>query len=175
MDLNQFDNNINSTADPSLRANVNEQVGQTNQNVADNYAQGAQSAGRGLLNSHDNFNSGLSYGDRATTAAIKSRYDRQYQQSENKLKLDVMKNAQSDHIRNLQVAGQAAGQEVALNKEKAILKWKKEQADKKARGQVIGTTLGIVGGVVGAIYGGPAGAGAGYALGSGVGSAVGES
>ncbi len=163
------------SASASVTQNINNQVGHTNQQIADSYSQPAMAAGRGLLNSHDNFNNGLSFGDQATTAAIKSRYDKQYQQSESGLKLDMIKGAQADHVRNLQVATQAAGQEVAMNKEKAILKWKQEQAAKKARGQVIGTTLGIVGGVVGAIYGGPAGAGAGYALGSGVGSAVGES
>lgn len=167
--------NLDPTADPSVKANVAEQVGMSNHDLAQKYSGDATTAGRGLLNSHDNFNNGLSYGDNATSAAIKSRYNQDYKQSENALKLDTMKKANADHIANLHVATQAAGQEVELNKQKAILKWKMEQAEKKARGQVVGNVLGIVGGVVGAVYGGPAGAGAGYALGSGVGQAAGES
>ncbi len=166
---------LDASADPAITAGVKEQVGQSNQGLANSYSAPAISAGRGLLNAHDNFNSGLSFGDNATSAAIKSRYDQKYKQSENALKLDTMKNANADHIRNLHVATAAAGQEVELNKQKAILKWKIEQAEKKARGAVVGNVLGIVGGVVGAVYGGPAGAGAGYALGQGVGTAAGES
>lgn len=175
MDMDGY--NIDSTADPSLTANIKEQVGQTNQQMANGYAEGGIAAGRGLLNStgSDDFNRGLSFGDKATTAAIKSRYDKQYQLSETKLKLDAIQGAQSDHLRNLTVATQAAGQEIELNKKKAELKWQKEQADKKARGAIVGTTLGIVGGVVGGIYSGGAGAGAGYAAGNAAGNAIGGS
>ncbi len=169
------DKSLDPTSDPSITAAVKEQVGQSNHDLANTYGQQAQTAGRGLLNSHDNFNNGLSYGDAATTAAIKGRYEQKYKQSENALSLDTMTKANADHIRNLQVATNAAGQEVEMNKQKAILKWKIQQAEKKARGAVVGNVLGIVGGVVGAVYGGPAGAGAGYALGQGVGTAAGES
>ncbi len=160
--------------DPSLASFTKEQVGQSNQSLANSYDHDAMASGRGLLNAPNHTNSSLSYGDQATTSAIQSRYQQKYTQGENALKLDVMKNAQSDHIRNLQSTTAMAGQEVEMNRQKALLKWKIDQANKKARGQVIGTTLGIVGGVVGAYFGGAAGAGAGYAAGSGVGQAVGE-
>ncbi len=174
MDNSVFKEDPSATA--SITNNVNEQVGQSNQHIADAYTQDAKAAGRGLLNAPSNFNNSMSYGDQATSAAIKSRYDQQYNRSEKAIDLQAIRGAQEDHVRNLQVASQAAGQEVELNKQKAILKWKKEQADKVARGQILGTTLGIVGGVVGAIYGGGApGATAGYGIGSGVGNAVGSS
>ena len=166
---------LDPRSDPSLTSFSREQVGQSNQDVANNYGQGAMAAGRGLLNAPNNMNSSLNYGDQATTAAIRSRTNQQYTQSENGLKLDVMKNAQADHIRNLQSATAMAGQEVEQNRQKALLKWKIDQANKKARGAVVGNVLGIVGGVVGAYAGGPAGAGAGYAVGSGAGQAIGSS
>ncbi len=168
-------NSLESSADPNITASINEQAHQTNQGLANSYTQPAQAAGRGLLNSHDNFNNSLSFGDRATTTAIKSRYDQTYGRGESALSLESLKNAQSDHIRNLSVATQAAGQEVEMNKQKAILKWKIEQQNKKARGAILGTTLGIVGGVVAGIYSGGTGAAAGYAAGTAAGTAIGES
>ncbi len=165
---------LNESHDSSLDAFSRQQVGQSNQDVANTYGSGAMSAGRGLLNAPNHTNSSLSYGDQATTSAIQSRYQQKYTQNENALKLDVMKSAQSDHIRNLQSATQMASQEVEQNRQKALLKWKIDQANKKARGAIVGQTLGIVGGVVGGIYGGAAGAGAGYAAGSGIGQAYGE-
>ncbi len=164
-----------ATASPAIAANVNQYAGQTNQGIANSYTQGGESAARGLLNAPSNFNSGLSYGDQATSAAIKARYLPQQNMAQSELKIDAMKNADADHLRNLQTATQAAGQEVEMNKQKAILKWKIDQQNKKARGAILGTTLGIVGGVVGGIYSGGTGAAAGYAAGQGVGNAVGSS
>lgn len=165
--------NVDSAADPSITANINEQVGQTNHGIAAQYGSGMAQA-RGLLNQPDNYNQGISYGDKATSDAIRSRYSQGFHRHENELSTDIMKNASRDHIANLHVASQAAGQEVEDNRQKAILRWKVEQANKKARGAVLGNVLGIVGGVVGGIYGGGApGAMAGYAAGQGVGNAVG--
>lgn len=172
---------MTETHDPSLAAFANEQVRQTNQDIAHSYGDQAVSTARGLLNAPDNFNSGLSYGDHATSEAIKSRYQQKYMQGENQLRTDIMKNAQSDHLRNLQVATDAAGKEVELNKQKALLKWKIDQANKHARGAIVGQTLGIVGAVVGAVAGGYATAGtgavaggaAGYQAGQGLGQAIG--
>ncbi len=172
MDNSIFDP-LAATSDPTISANIASRAGQTNAQVANSYAAPAQEASRGLLNSHDNFNNGLSYGDQATSAAIKSRYLPQQNQAANQLKIDTMKNADADHIRNLQTATAAAGQEVELNKQKALLKWKIDQADKKARGAILGTTLGIVGGVVAGVYTGGTGAAAGYAAGQGIGQAAG--
>lgn len=171
--------NLEPTADPNITAHTNELVHQNSGDIANQYGSGINQA-RGLLNAPENFNASLGYGDKATTAAIRSRYSMPYQREENQLKLDNLKNAQSDHLRSLQVASQAAGQEVENNKQKAILKWKIDQANKKARGAVLGSILGIVGGVAGGVLGsgaGPAGtvagAGAGMSLGEGVGNAIG--
>ncbi len=171
-DLSYDNDALAPRADPGLHAFAVEQSNQSNQDVANSYGGAAMAAGRGLLNAPNHTNNALSYGDQATSAAIKSRYDQKYTQQENGLKLDVMKNAQSDHLRNLQSATQMASQEVEQNRQKALLKWKIDQANKKARGEILGTTLGIVGGVVGGIYGGPAGAMGGYAAGQGVGQAA---
>ncbi len=169
--------NINSSSDPNIAASINEQVGHSNQNIADSYTQGGSAAGRGLLNSPgtDKFNSGLSFGDQATTTAIKSRYNQQYDRGESALKLEALRGAQADHLRNLSVATQAAGQEVEMNKQKAILRWKIEQQNKKARGAILGTTLGIVGGVVAGYFSGGTGTAAGFAAGNAAGSAIGSS
>lgn len=177
MDLNGY--NVDSSADPAITANVNEQVGQSNQDVASRYNGGIPQA-RGLLSSGGD-SGGLAYGDHATSAAIRSRYSMPYMREENQLKLDNMRNAATDHLRNLTVASQAAGQEVEDNRQKAILKWKVDQANRKARGAVLGSVLGIIGGVAGGVGAGmasggaaaPAGAMGGYALGQGAGNMIG--
>lgn len=170
MDLNGY--NVDSTSDPSITANVNDQISHTNADVAGKYGSGIPQA-RGLLAQPENFNNQLGYGDKATSAAIKSRYSMPYMREEQQLKLDNMRNASTDHIRNLQVASAAAGQEVEDNRQKAILRWKVEQANKKAKGAAIGNVLGIIGGVVGGIYGGAGGASAGYSAGQGIGNMAG--
>ena len=172
--MDQNPNDINETHDKSLAAFSREQLNQTNQSRANSYTQDALPAAKGLLNADDNFNGGLSYGDKATSQAIKSRYAQGYHQSENKLKLDMIKGAQADHIHALGVASKAAGLEVEQNRQKMQLKWKIEQANKKARGAVVGEVLGITAGIVAGVYTGGAGAAAGYSAGKGVGQAVGE-
>lgn len=167
---------LDATHDPAIDNALNSQSG-SNADLAKTYSAGA-SATRGLLNNPDS-GQGLSYGDRAVSDAIRSRSSAGYNRSMNELSLNTMRSAQEDHLRNLQVATNAATQEVEQNKQKAILKWKIDQANKSARGAILGTTLGIVGGVAGAAMTGgaaaPGGAMAGYALGSGVGNMAGGS
>lgn len=179
MDLNGY--NVDSTATPAIGAHISELGSETNAGIASQYGSGIPTA-RGLLNSDSGLSSSMAYGDKATSDAIKARYSMPYMRKENELRVDVMKNASADHIRNLQVASMAAGQEVEQNRQKAILKWKVEQANKRARGAVYGSVLGIVGGIAGGVAGGMAGGGApgamvgigaGQALGSGVGQAIG--
>lgn len=177
MDLNGY--NVDSNADPNITANVNEQVGHSNADLAGKYGSGITQA-RGLLAQPETFNSQLGYGDKATSAAIRSRYSMPYNQSEKQLKLDNLRGAATDHLRQLSVASAAAGQEVEENRQKAILRWKVDQANKRARGAVVGSVLGIVGGVAGGIagaYAGGVGAGtgamAGYQLGQGAGNMIG--
>jgi hypothetical protein len=163
---------LDYTSSPALSQAISEQSG-SSADLGRQYSLGASQA-RGLLTNAPDSNSGLSYGNRAVSDAIKSRTMGGFNRSMNELNLNTMKAAQSDHLRNLQVATNAATQEVEQNKQKAVLRWKIDQANKAARGQIVGTTLGIVGGVAGAVFGGPAGAMAGYAVGSGVGNAVGS-
>ncbi len=176
-DLSYDPNVLEARSSPALGAFSKEQAGQSNQDIANTYGQAAMASGRGLLNAPNNTNSSLSYGDQATTAAIRGRTNQKYTQEENGLKLDIIKNAQADHIRNLQSATQLASQEVEQNRQKALLKWKIDQANKKARGSIVGETLGIIGGAAAAYYSGGnmAAAGAGYQAGKGIGTAVGSS
>lgn len=165
---------LDPTATQEITDNVNRQAHMSNADVANDYNQGI-SSGRGLLNQQAPINGSLAYGDKATSDAIRSRYMPQFNRAENELKLENMRNAQTDHLRNLQTATQAASEEVELNKQKALLKWKIEQANKKANGAIVGNVLGIIGGAVGAYFGGVGGAAAGYQAGQGVGNAVGGS
>jgi hypothetical protein len=116
----------------------------------------------------------LDYGNNALTQAIQNRYSQGFNQNQAQLNTSIMQNADADHLQNLTVATNAASQEVELNRQKALLAWKIDQANKRARGQILGTTLGIVGGVVGGVAGGADGAMAGYKLGSGVGQSYGQ-
>ncbi len=171
------ESNLNTVSDPNITARVNEEVGQTNQDRALQYGSGIGQA-RGLLTQPDNFSNQLGYGDKATSAAIKRRYSEPYMRDESRLKLENTRNADEDHLRALSVASAAAGQEVEDNRQKQILKFKIDQANKRARGAVLGTVLGITGGVAGGYagsFGGQpaAGAMAGYAGGSGIGNAMG--
>ncbi len=180
VDINQggFSGNVNDynlapTADPAITANINNRTAQTSAGIAQNYGSELGEA-RGLLNSGGNEPPGLSYGDQATSAAIKARYNQAYTQNENQLKTSIIQNADQDHLRALTTATNAAGQEVELNRQKAILRYKVEQANRRARGQVLGSVLGIVGGVGGAVIGGEAGGWKGAAVGAGVGQAAGS-
>lgn len=164
---------LDSTVTPSITQNIDNQASHSNQQIADSYGSGG--AGRGLLNAPNNFDNHLNFGNRAQTDAIRQRYMPEFDRSEKQLSLDNLKGAQMDHLRNLQVATQAASQEVVMNREKALMKDRIEKANRAARGQVLGSVLGIVGGVVGGVYGGPAGAAAGYAGGNAVGNAAGGS
>ena len=166
--------NVSAEAAPSITANIQGQASQTNGQIANSYMNAGASGAKGLLNAPNNINGGLSYGDNATTAAIKSRMNSGNALNQGQLKVSTMQQADADHLRNLQTATQAAGQEVAMNKQKAILAWNIDQQNKKANGAILGTTLGIVGGVVGAYAGGAGGAVAGYQAGQGVGNAVGS-
>lgn len=162
------------TNDPSISSNVATQTGTSNQDYAANYGSGNSTA-RGLLNgANPSFDQNLDFGNQAQTQAIQGRYSQPYYRGEAQLSTNIVAAADADHLHNLQVATDAAGQEVELNRQKALMAWKIDQANKRARGQILGTTLGIVGGVVGGIYGGAGGATAGYAAGSGVGQAAGQ-
>lgn len=170
MDVNGI--SLDSTADRNITGLVNEGLNTSNHQVADKYNAGNQQA-RGLLNSPSNFNQGLNYGDQVQSDAIKSRYNQAYGRQEQSLTLKNMMNADQDHVKQLQAASQLAGQEVETNKQKALLKNKIEQANKRARGQMLGSILGITGAVGGAYLGGGAGAGAGFQAGAAAGNAIG--
>lgn len=119
--------------------------------------------------------------DTGLSKAIKQRYSQNYNIQNKQLDLNIAKQAQTDKLQHLLSVSQLANQEVLQNRQKALLKYRIEQANKRARGQVLGTVLGITGGIVGGVagafaggVGAPAGAMAGYALGQGVGNSVGS-
>lgn len=170
MDYNKAD--LGSTNSQALQGLIGEENTTSANTLAGDYSSGI-SEGRGLLNRTDNFNKNLSYGDPATTNAIRSKYSHQYENASRELTAQTMRQAHSDKIQKLTVASQLADQEVQLNKEKALLKDKKKQADRRARGQVLGHVLGIVGGVVAGVYSGGAAAPAGFAAGEAAGNAIG--
>jgi hypothetical protein len=173
--------NLNPTSDPNISAGIQNQTSYSNQDLANQYGSGNAQA-TGLLNSaNPSFDRNLDYGNQALTSAIQSRYSQGFNQNMARLNTSILQNADADHLMNLNAATQAASQEVELNRQKALLAWKIDQQNKKARGQILGTTLGIVGGIGGAVAGsfaGGVGAGpgamAGYALGSGVGQSIGQ-
>lgn len=170
MELNGY--NVDSTSDPAISQHVSDLGHQTNADVARDYSAGGAAA-KGLL-TPDNYNTGLSYGDRATHAAIRSRYMQPAVQQEQQLSTEIMSKASGDHIRNLTMATQAAGQEVEMNKQKAMLKYQVEQANRRAKARIYGDVLGIVGGVAGAVGGGVAGGPMGAVAGAGAGQKLGE-
>lgn len=173
---------MNIDTDASSSPQIGEMIGSagTNQQLHDQYNSGSQEA-RGLLTRPDGYNSGLAYGDNATTAAIKSRYMQGYNRQEKELSTENMLNANKDNIKKLQIATDMAGQEVELNKQKELLKWKIKQANKAHRGAVLGNVLGIVGAVAGGAVaaagsfgiGTVGGAAAGYAGGQALGNSIG--
>ena len=170
MDVNG--QNLDPTATPAITEHVGS-LG-NNQSVASSYNSGL-STGRGLLGQSDSFNSQLGYGNQAETQAIRNRYAGNYGLKENELRIENVRNASDDNVHNLMAATQAASAEVQLNKQKSLLAWQIDQANRRARGQVLGTVLGITGGVIGGVVGGGAGgAMAGYAAGSGIGNAYGQ-
>ncbi len=171
MDVNGI--SLESTANPAVTGLVNDANSHSNADIAQKYNSGTSQA-RGLLNTPDHMNDQLSYGNKAQTDAIKSRYDRSYGRQETALSLKTMMNADADHVRNLQNASQLANQEVETNRQKDLLKNKINQANKRARGQVLGTVLGITGAVAAGYATGGAGAGAGYAAGDAAGNMIGS-
>lgn len=161
-----------TTASPQLTGLINSETSTNANKIAANYGSGIEE-GRGLLNAPDNFNKNLSYGDAGTLGAIKSKYNQEYNQNAKQLSTKLMSQANTDQIKRLAVASQAADQEVELNRQKEFLKYQKSQANKKARGAVLGHVLGIVGGVVAGAYTAGAGAPAGFMAGEAAGNAIG--
>lgn len=165
-------------ASPELTNYIGEQSNENRGNVASNYLQGTQTT-KGLLDqpvAQNSLDKSLSYGDQATGAAIRSRYSQPYNRSMNELKTDYLKYADADHLKNLQASASLANTEVEQNRQKEMLKYQIEQANKRARGAIVGTVLGIVGGGVGLLVtqGNPAGGMAGYSAGQGLGNLYGS-
>lgn len=155
-----------------IREFSKEAQGRSNADLYKDYSSGLGSA-RGLMQDSGSFDAGLGTKN-PTLSAIQSRYGQKYDQFEKGLKLDLMRKADEDNIKKLTIANQLADREMALNREREILKNKIKSAKKAARGATIGNILGIAGGAVGAYYGGGAAGGmAGMGIGQGVGSAIG--
>lgn len=143
---------------------------------------GAYSAGKapaqGLLNDPSSFQEGLGGGNDSMAGAIKARSMQGFNIGQNQVDLSIAKQASADKLNALSIASQQANQEVLQNRQKAMLAYQIDQANKKARGQILGTILGITGGigggVIGGVYGGPTGAATGAQAGFGVGSGTGQ-
>lgn len=163
---------LEASANSDITANIGEYSRGSNQSLADSFG---SSAGRGLLSSRNNFDQNTGFGHSAEMDAIRGRYMPKFERQEKQLNLDNLRGASMDRLRNLQVATQAAGEEVQINKQKAILKDKIEKAQKAARGAVLGHVLGIVGGVVGGVVSGGTAAAGGYMAGQAAGQAIGGS
>lgn len=174
---------ISDYSSPSLNTYATGQANETNSDMANSYMEGT-GASQGLLNpigKQGAFDSTSHYGDNATLSAIRSRANVPYNIQMGELSTNTMRAADADHIRNLQVASNMATQEVEQNRQKDLLAYSIDQANKRARGAILGSILGITGGIAGgvggAFAGGPTGAAygamGGYALGSGAGEMIG--
>ena len=126
----------------------------------------------GLLTQPDNFNSNIAYGDQAMSSAIRNKYSKpfqvQQQGMENKMKLD----ARNVHFQKMLTAQQLASEEVKLNFQKEMIKYKQKMAKRAQRNQIIGQVLGIGGAVAGGAMAGPGGAIAGNQAGQAAGGAA---
>ncbi len=177
IDINGITANLNPTA------NVAGMV-DTGPHASDPYsgALASEAPAQGLLHDNSSFNQSLGGNEGAMTGAIQQRYMGGYNIAKNQLDINVAKEARQDKLNHLMTVSSLANQEVMQNRQKAIIAYQIDQANKRARGQILGSVLGItggiVGGVVGAYAGGPAGAAAGasagYNLGSGAGQAIGQ-
>lgn len=136
-----------------------------NQRTAD-YGAGMQTA-RGLIGPDTNFESRLG---NPMQEAIRTKYAREYDNTERALSAKLRRAGQDDHLKKLSVANQLAEEESVMNMRKAELERKKRAMKRQARAGVIGTALGLVGAAAGAAIGGPAGASAGYMIGAGTGA-----
>lgn len=163
------------TADQNLRQLSGEARSTTAEGLNQNYSQDLGKA-RGLLNSGDGgFNDRLGYDNKVVRDAIKSKYNQDFAQSEKKIKLQNMMNANEDQLKRLSVASNMANEEVATNQRKWELKQKMDQQRRAARAQMVGAVLGIAGGIAGGVVtgGSPMGIMAGAQLGQGVGQVAG--
>ena len=153
------------------------QAGSGAQNYA-KYNSGAPQVA-GLMNQPDNYSQKLGGADNAQLNAIKSKYDQKFGQDQSRLNLTLMKQANEDHLRKVQIANQMANQEMEINRQKEMLRQQRKAAKRQARGAMIGNVLGIVGAVGGGLAGGlgtggtPMGAIAGASVGNSLGQAAG--
>lgn len=172
MDLGSID--TTSYRDPSLGATIDSQVGKSNADIGRSYTSGNQEA-RGLLNDPGQLNKSLGFNDQAMGDAIRSKYMQGYGHKESQLNNKMFQQADADHIRQLAGASELANQEVEMNRQKEILRWKVQQSKKAQRGAILGNVLGIAGAAGGAYAGGPQGMMAGMQGGQAAGNMIGSS
>jgi hypothetical protein len=172
MDVNDI-GGTNSSYSTQIADLVHQGTSQSAQDMAGQYTSGNSEA-RGLLKDPGNTNRQLAFDDHAMGDAIRSKYTQNYAHKESQLNNKMLQSADQDHIRQLNVAANMAGEEVEQNRQKEMLRWKMQQANRAQRGQVLGHVLGITGAVVAGIYTGGAGAAAGLAAGEAAGNAIGS-
>jgi len=164
---------LDATSSPEMAALAKEGK-RSNADISQNYMQDTGKA-RGLLDAPDTSNQKMAYSNPMSTA-IKNRYSNDFNFQSKQLNNRILRAASEDNIRNLAATTQAATQEVLQNRQKEMLRNEIDQANKRARGQVLGTVLGITGGIgaMAATGGNPAAGMAGYQMGSGAGQMYGS-
>lgn len=130
---------------------------------------------QGLMNAPDTFQQGLGGQPNPMSDAIRNKYMGEFNQGQRALKTQQKMDASNQYFDKLAKVKEMVGQEQQMNFEKAMAKYKAEQAKKAARGALVGQVLGIVGAVVAGAYTGGAGAAGGYMAGNAVGNAIGGS
>lgn len=149
---------------------VDRAMGSSNEQEYQNLSKGTDTSG--LLNQGDNLNQNLSFGDNALSSAIRSKYSKPFQVQQQGLQNKMQLDAKNTHFEKLLTAQQMASQEVQLNFQKEMIKYKQKMAKRQQRQQLVGSVLGLTGAVAGGVMGGPAGAVGGSAAGGAAGQAV---
>ena len=129
-------------------------------------------AAKGLLTGADPLASSLGGQPNPMHDAIKAKYMGEYNQQNKALQTQQGLEAKTQYFEKLSKVKQAVGEEQEMNYQKALAKYKQDQARKAARAGLVGNVLGIVVGTVAGIYSGGAGAAAGYAAGNAAGNAI---
>lgn len=133
--------------------------------------QGTEAA-KGLLNAPDPIAAAQGGAPNPMHDAIKAKYTGAYNQEHQALQNTQSLEAKTQYFDKLSKVKQAVGEEQEMNYQKALAKYKQDQARKAARAGLVGNVLGIVVGAVAGAYTGGAGAAAGYAAGNAAGNAV---
>lgn len=141
---------------------------------AQTYADNMQGTGaaKGLLGGGQAFTSGLGGQPSPMSQAIERKSTAKFNDGQGAIKAKVKADSADQYFTKLATVKELVGQEQEMNYQKALAKYKADQARKAARAGIVGEVLGIVVGVVAGIYTGGTGAAAGYQGGKMAGQAI---